>query len=100
MPSNKTEIQNQLLKRKKPQENLNEPCKLEKISQTHNSLNSRLGLNREAQFLANLILISQSKSNKEQQLKKYRKPGLFLKLVGNLTANKQIKIILNKINNN
>ena len=70
MPSNKTEIQNQLLKRKKPQENLNEPCKLEKISQTHNSLNSRLGLNREAQFLANLILISQSKSNKEQQLKK------------------------------
>jgi hypothetical protein len=70
MPSNKTEIQNQLLKRKKPQENLNEPSKLEKISQTHNSLNSRLGLNREAQFLANLILISQSKSNKEQQLKK------------------------------
>jgi hypothetical protein len=70
MPSNKTEIQNQLLKRKKPQENLNEPSKPEKISQTHNSLNSRLGLNREAQFLANLILISQSKSNKEQQLKK------------------------------
>jgi len=70
MPSNKTEIQNQLLKRKKPQENLNEPSKLEKISQTHNSLNSRLGLNREAQFLTNLILISQSKSNKEQQLKK------------------------------
>jgi hypothetical protein len=70
MPSNKTEIQNQLLKRKKPQENLNEPSKLEKISQTHNSLNYRLGLNREAQFLANLILISQSKSNKEQQLKK------------------------------
>ena len=82
MPSNKTEIQNQLLKRKKPQENLNEPSKPEKISQTHNSLNSRLGLNREAQFLANLILISQSKSNKEQQLKKLQKTWVIFKISG------------------
>jgi len=40
------------------------------MSQTHNLLNPRSGLNQEAQFPTNLILISQSKSNKEQQIKK------------------------------
>ena len=53
------------LKRKKKQVNQGEPFKPGKRSQTHNPLNHRLRLNQEVQFSINLILISQSKSNKK-----------------------------------
>jgi hypothetical protein len=51
--------------KKKPQENSSEPSKPRQRSQTRNLLNSRPGLHQKTHFLTNLILISQSKSNKE-----------------------------------
>jgi hypothetical protein len=50
------------------------------MSQTRNPLNSRFGLNQEVQFLTNLILISESKSNKEKQIKRLQKTRVIFKI--------------------
>jgi len=52
------------------------------MSQTHSPLNPRFELNKKAQFLTNLILISQNKPNKEQQLKKHKKTLVIFKTSG------------------
>jgi 23S rRNA A1618 N6-methylase RlmF len=71
-----------LNKEKKTQEILDESSKLGKRSQTRNPLNHRPQLNQEAQFLTNLILSSQNKSNKKQQLKKLKKTNIIFKISG------------------
>jgi len=50
---------------KNHQENSRKPSKSRQRSQTRNLLNPRPGLHQKTQFLTNLILISQSKSNKK-----------------------------------
>ena len=50
------------------------------MSQTHNLLNPRPSLNQEVQFPTNLILISQSKFNKEQQIKISKKTQVIFKI--------------------
>jgi DNA repair exonuclease SbcCD nuclease subunit len=69
-------------RKKKTQEILEESSKPGKRSQTRNPLNHRPGLNQEVQFLTNLILSSQNKSNKEQQLKKLKKTYIIFKISG------------------
>ena len=51
-------------------------------SQSCNPLNLRPRLNKEDQFQTNLILISQSQFNKEQQLKKPKKTIVIFKISG------------------
>jgi hypothetical protein len=55
------------------QANLDEPSKPYQSSQNCNSLNPRPKMNQEIQFPTNLILISQGKFNKEQQIKRPEK---------------------------
>jgi len=50
------------------------------MSQTHNPLNPKPGLNQKAQFSTNLILISKSKSNKKQQIKRLEKTRVIFKI--------------------
>jgi hypothetical protein len=71
-----------LKKEIKTQKNSSEPYKLEQRSQTCNPLNFRPGMNQVFQSLTKLILINQSKSNKEQQLKKTKKARVILKMSG------------------
>jgi len=58
------------------------PEKLMQRSQSCNPLNLRPRLNKEDQFQTNLILISQSQFNKEQQLKKPKKTIVIFKISG------------------
>jgi hypothetical protein len=66
-------------RKRKPRKS-SEPFKPEQRSQTNNSLNSRPVFNQEVQFLTNLILISQIKSNKKQQLKRIKKTQVIFKI--------------------
>jgi hypothetical protein len=59
---------------------LAEPFKPKQMSQTHNPLNPKPGLNQKAQFSTNLILISKSKSNKKQQIKRLEKTRVIFKI--------------------
>jgi hypothetical protein len=58
--------------RKKTQESSSKPYKHGQRSQTRNPLNFKPEMNQVVQSLTKLIVISQSKSNNEQQLKKNR----------------------------
>jgi hypothetical protein len=60
-------------KKIKTQKSSSESYKPQQRSQTCNPLNFRPGMNQVFQSLTKLILISQSKSNREQQLKKNQK---------------------------
>ena len=71
-----------LKKEIKTQKSLSEPYKPGQRSQTCNPLNFRPGMNQVFQSLTKLILISQSKSNREQQLKKTKKARVILKMSG------------------
>jgi hypothetical protein len=71
-----TKLKSHQLKKKK----LSEPFKTRQISKTRNLLNSRFRLNQETQFLTNLILISESKSNKEKQIKRFEKTQVIFKI--------------------
>jgi len=66
--------------RKRKQRKSSKPFKLGQRSQTCDPLNSRPGLNQEAQFITNLILINQIKSNKKQQLKRSKKTQIIFKI--------------------
>ena len=66
--------------RKSKQRKSSKPFKLGQRSQTRDPLNSRPELNYEAQFITNLILINQIKSNKKQQLKRSKKTQIIFKI--------------------
>jgi hypothetical protein len=69
-------------KKIKTQKSSSESYKPQQRSQTCNPLNFRPGMNQVFQSLTKLILISQSKSNREQQLKKTKKARVILKMSG------------------
>jgi hypothetical protein len=83
----------------KNQANPNEPFKSGLRFQTCNQLNPRFLMNQETLFKKKLMLIRQSKYNKEQPIKRLKKTRFIFKLVKNPTKTKKKKkpnILLNK----